>query len=52
MTFPDGALGDWQEEVRLCGNSLHPMVPENTYVQPSTGHRRCRACAKQTRKWR
>jgi hypothetical protein len=25
----------------LCG---HPKTPENTYVRPSTGHRRCRTC--------
>jgi hypothetical protein len=27
----------------------HEYTPENTYLHPSTGHRRCRACARERR---
>lgn len=39
-------------EVPMCRNGLHAMVASNTYVNPTTGHRRCRACVQQTKKWR
>lgn len=39
-------------DVPLCRNGLHPMVAANSYINPRTGHRRCRACARQTEKWR
>lgn len=42
-----------EENARLNGNAVkttcihgHEYTPENTYVQPSTGHRRCRACSR------
>lgn len=30
--------------VRLCARGLHADVPENVYVPPGGGRRRCRAC--------
>jgi hypothetical protein len=32
----------------LCANGEHPMTPENTYLEPSTGTRRCLACKQAT----
>src|SRR5262249_50730829 len=33
-----------REESPLCKNGKHPKTPENTYVNPASGHSQCRPC--------
>jgi hypothetical protein len=50
---------DWRQLCASCHRKLdwgdrcrqgHPFTPENTFIYPRTGHRKCRACAREVQR--